>query len=40
MADFWQQFDSHERLAALKGLRPALYEALPEARGLHKLHAD
>jgi glycosyltransferase involved in cell wall biosynthesis len=32
-SDFWQQFDSHERLAALKKIRPALYEALPEARG-------
>ncbi len=28
--DFWQQVDSHERLKALKKVRPALYEALPE----------
>jgi glycosyltransferase involved in cell wall biosynthesis len=32
-SDFWQQFESHERLAALKKIRPALYEALPRARG-------
>lgn len=31
--DFWQQYEAHERLAALKRLRPALYEALPEAGG-------
>jgi glycosyltransferase involved in cell wall biosynthesis len=28
--DFWRQFDAHQRLAALKKLRPALYEALPQ----------
>jgi glycosyltransferase involved in cell wall biosynthesis len=31
--DFWRQFDAHERLWALKRLRPALYEALPAAPG-------
>jgi hypothetical protein len=31
--DFWQQVDTHERLKALKKVRPALYEALPEAGG-------
>jgi glycosyltransferase involved in cell wall biosynthesis len=32
--DFWRQFDAHERLAAIKKLRPALYEALPAAPGI------
>lgn len=31
--DFWRQFDAHERLWALKRIRPALYEALPAATG-------
>ncbi len=30
--DFWQQVDAYERLKALKKVRPALYEALPEQR--------
>ncbi len=32
--DFWRQFDAHERLWALKRIRPALYEALPAAPGV------
>jgi L-malate glycosyltransferase len=32
--DFWRQFDAHERLWALKRIRPALYEALPAASGI------
>jgi L-malate glycosyltransferase len=32
--DFWRQFDAHERLWALKRIRPALYEALPAAAGV------
>jgi glycosyltransferase involved in cell wall biosynthesis len=31
--DFWQQFDAHERLQAIKRVRPAYGEALSEARG-------
>jgi L-malate glycosyltransferase len=31
--DFWRQFDAHEELAALKKLRPGLYEALPTEAG-------
>jgi glycosyltransferase involved in cell wall biosynthesis len=34
--DFWRQFDAHERLWALKRIRPALYEALPAASGLQE----